>query len=236
MGVFDHVERKLEGAVSGVFARAFKGDVQPVEITARLQKELDAQAQLLDRERKLVPNDFHITLSPHDYARIVPYSKTLNSELIPQLMAYATQHNYIFNGGVSITYAEDPKLPIGRFNVASKAVADVTPNPDVPFSSRATALAVEVNGMRHPLSQPGLVIGRGIEADLRINDPGISRQHAQILVNGFGPDAALSVEDLGSTNGIMVDGQRVLSAPLSVGSHITIGSTVLVIVSVVSDA
>ena len=51
MGVFDRVERTLENAVSGAFARAFKGDVQPVEITARLQRELDREAKLLDRAR-----------------------------------------------------------------------------------------------------------------------------------------------------------------------------------------
>ena len=63
MGVFDNLERKLEGVVNGAFARAFKGDVQPVEITARLQKELDAEARLLSRDRKLVPNDFTVYLS-----------------------------------------------------------------------------------------------------------------------------------------------------------------------------
>ena len=85
MGVFDKVEKKLEGAVNGVFARAFKGDVQPVEITARIQKEMDAEAQLLDRERRLVPNEFTIGLSEHDYDRLTPYSRTLNAEIIPQL-------------------------------------------------------------------------------------------------------------------------------------------------------
>ena len=70
MGVFDRVEKKLENAVSGAFARAFKGDVQPVEITARLQRELDSEAKLLSRERKLVPNEFHVALSQHDYDRL----------------------------------------------------------------------------------------------------------------------------------------------------------------------
>ena len=67
MGFLGKVERRIEGAVNGVFARAFKGDVQPVEITARLQKELDSEAQLLSREKRLVPNDFLIGLSVHDY-------------------------------------------------------------------------------------------------------------------------------------------------------------------------
>lgn len=76
---------KLGGAVNGVFARAFKGDVQPVEITARLQRELDTEAKLLNRERRLVPNDFTVQLSNHDHDRLAPYSKMLNSEVIPQL-------------------------------------------------------------------------------------------------------------------------------------------------------
>ncbi len=236
MGVFDHVERKLEDAVSGVFARAFKGDVQPVEITARLERELDSEAQLLDRDRKLVPNVFHISLSSHDYARIVPYSKTYSAELAPQLTAYAAERNYIFNGAITIDYREDPKLPIGRFKVKSTAVADVTTNPATPVSRQRNALAVEVNGTLHPLTQPGLTIGRGIESDLRISDPGISRQHARILVNGFGPDAQVTIEDLGSTNGITVNGQKVSSAPLTVGSRIGIGSTILSVVSAVNDA
>ena len=125
MGVFDRVERTLENAVSGAFARAFKGDVQPVEITARLQRELDREAKLLDRARKLVPNDFQIGLSTHDYERLTPYSKTLNSEIVPQLRNYATEHGYLFNGPVTIDYSLDESLPVGRFTVTSAAVAGV---------------------------------------------------------------------------------------------------------------
>ena len=111
MGVFDRVEKKLEGAVNGVFARAFKGDVQPVEITARLQRELDTEAKLLNRERKLVPNDFTVQLSKHDHDRLAPYSKMLNSEVIPQLRDYAADKGYIFNGPITIDYELDDSLP-----------------------------------------------------------------------------------------------------------------------------
>ncbi|MCP6606392.1 DUF3662 domain-containing protein, partial [Klebsiella pneumoniae] len=86
--------------VSGAFARAFQGDVQPVEITARLQRELDSEAKLLSRDRKLVPNEFTIGLSQHDYDRLTPYSKTLNAELAPQMRDYAAESGYIFNGPV----------------------------------------------------------------------------------------------------------------------------------------
>jgi len=234
MGVLDGAEKKLEGAVSNVFARAFKGDVQPIELTARLQRELDTQAQILGRDRKLVPNEFHIALSPHDFAHITPYALTMNADIVPQLQSYAAQRGYIFNGAIVIDYAENPRLPVGRFTVTSQAVADVdaAPMPSPLRPSRPAALAIEVNGARHPLRQPGVTIGRGADADMRINDPGISRLHARILVNGLGANAALSIEDLGSTNGITVDGQRVKNAVLRVGSRIGIGNTVLAIVAV----
>ncbi|MDQ7991993.1 MAG: DUF3662 and FHA domain-containing protein [Propionicimonas sp.] len=235
MGVFDRVERKLENAVSGAFARAFKGDVQPVEITARLQRELDREAKLLDRARKLVPNDFRVALSPHDYDRLTPYSKTLNSEILPQLRNYATEHGYIFNGPLTIEYLLDESLPVGRFTVASAAVAGVDAEPATPSEIRHAALVVEVNGVRHPLNPPGLTIGRGTEADLRINDPGVSRLHARIVVNGSGPQQQLWIEDLGSTNGIIVDGQKVRQSALADGSRIEIGSSRLSITSPVAD-
>jgi hypothetical protein len=237
MGVFDRVEKKLENAVGGAFARAFKGDVQPVEITARLQRELDAEAKLLSRERKLVPNEFRIGLSSHDYDRLTPYSKTLNSEIIPQLTTYAGEKGYIFNGPVAIDYGLDESLPIGRFTVTSAAVAGVvdTVEPASVSPLRPVSLVVEVNGVRHPLVAPGVTIGRGTEADLRINDPGVSRLHARILLTDTPSGPQLSIEDLGSTNGITVDGVRTRQASLHQGSRIEVGSTRLAIVSPVND-
>lgn len=236
MGVFDRVEKKLEDVVSGAFARAFKGDVQPVEIAARLQRELDTEAKLLSRDRKLVPNEFHVGLSPHDFDRLTPYSKTLNAEIVPQLHDYAAEHGYIFNGPILIEYTLDQGLPIGRFTVRSAAVAGVDAAEDpTPSEIRTATLVIEVNGIRHPLTAPGLTIGRGTDADLRINDPGVSRSHARIEVAESGGQQRITIEDLGSTNGITVDGQRVRHATLSAGSRIEIGSTRLSIISPVSD-
>ena len=230
MGLFDKVEKKIEGAVNGVFARAFKGDVQPVEIAARLQRELDSEAKLLSREKRLVPNDFTIGLSTHDYERLYPYSRTLNAEITAELREHAAERNYVFNGPVSITYELDASLPTGRFTVASAAVAGVVPSTRVTETAiRRSPLVLEVNGVRHPLVAPGFVIGRGSEADLRINDPGISRRHARIIVRGSGDELEVEIEDLGSTNGITVNGRKVGSAPLDEGSKIEIGSTRLLV-------
>ena len=227
MGIFARFEKKVEGAVSGAFARAFKGDVQPVEIAARLQRELDAEAKLLSRDKRLVPNEFKVGLSQHDHDKLAPYATTLNAELATALRNHARETGYVFNGPVKVVFELDSSLPTGRFTVDSEAVAGITPR-----SGRASEtsinrapLVLEVNGTRHPLKPPGLVIGRGTEADLRINDPGISRRHAQIRVNTAGPQVQIDIVDLGSTNGIVVNGHRVQQAALQEGSRIEIGST-----------
>jgi hypothetical protein len=227
MGIFARFEKKVEGAVSGAFARAFKGDVQPVEIAARLQRELDAEAKLLSRDKRLVPNEFKVGLSQHDHDKLAPYATTLNAELATALRNHARETGYVFNGPVKVVFELDSSLPTGRFTVDSEAVAGITPR-----SGRASEtsinrapLVLEVNGTRHPLQPPGLVIGRGTEADLRINDPGISRRHAQIRVNTAGPQVQIDIVDLGSTNGIVVNGHRVQQAALQEGSRIEIGST-----------
>ena len=234
MGVFDNLERKLEGVVNGAFARAFKGDVQPVEITARLQKELDAEARMLSRDRRLVPNDFTIGLSGHDYDRLVPYSRTLNSDIIPQLREYAANAGYVFNGPVTIAYELEPQLPVGRFTVESQAVAAAA-TPATTTAIRRASLVLEVNGIRHPLSPPGFTLGRGTDADVRINDPGISRLHARVSVRGSEDVPQVTIEDMGSTNGIIVDGRRVQTASLRDGSRVELGNTRMLVRSPVSD-
>lgn len=234
MGVFDDLERKLEGVVNGAFARAFKGDVQPVEITARLQRELDSEAHLLSRDRKLVPNDFTVGLSSHDYDRLTPYSRTLNAEIILQLREYAANAGYLFNGPVTIAYELDASLPVGRFTVVSQAVAAAA-TPATTTAIRRASLVLEVNGIRHPLSPPGFTIGRGTDADVRINDPGVSRLHARVSVHDDSGDPRITIEDMGSTNGIIVDGRRVQTSPLRDGSRVELGSTRMLVRSPVSD-
>lgn len=225
MGVFDRAEKRIGAAVDKAFARAFKGDVQPVEIAAGIQRELDAEARLLSRDKRLVPNDFTVFLSTHDHARLFPYSKAINSEIIPDLRDHARERSYVFNGPISITYDLDDSLPTGQFKVGSEAVSREAPQPASSSRRPARALVIEVSGVRHPLVPPGLVVGRGSEADLRLNDPGISRRHALITVTGTADAPQVSIEDLGSTNGIIVDGSRVSQAKLRDGSRVEIGNT-----------
>jgi hypothetical protein len=236
MGGFQNFENKLEQMISGVFARAFRSAVQPVEISAALQREVDNNAQILSRDRRLVPNSFHVELSQTDLERLSPYDSAMAEELTNALRDHADHQSYVFPGPVSIAFDEAADLTTGRFRVRSKAIAKVTHNATHTQVGRARAL-LDVNGTQHPLDPPGLVVGRGTEADLRINDPGVSRRHIEFRVSGggAGSDVRIAVHDLGSTNGMLVDGSKVLEAPMYDGSTVKIGNTTMT-VRVVTEA
>ena len=233
MGMLQRLESRLEQAVSGAFAKAFRSAVQPVELAAALQREVDSSAQILSRDRRLVPNTFAIELSPTDSERLGPYSDTLRRELTTMLQDYAEQQHYVFAGPVSIGFDQEDDLGTGRFRVRSQAAAQVeaaqrplrdggtrpSPRPSRP------EVVLEVNGTRHPVVDR-VVVGRGGEADLRINDPGVSRRHAELRFEGVGD---LVIEDLGSTNGTSVDGRRIDRSRLHDGATVRVGTTDLVV-------
>ncbi|WP_232677252.1 DUF3662 and FHA domain-containing protein [Nocardioides sp. R-C-SC26] len=230
MGGLHRFEQRLESMISGAFARTFRSAVQPVEIAAALEREVDNNAQILSRDRRLVPNAFHVELARTDLDRLAPYDSALAGELIDQLQKHAVGQGYVFPGPVQIGFEPAEDLTTGRFRIRSEALAKVTHNATHTQVRRARAL-VEVNGTQHPLQPPGLVIGRGTDADIRINDPGISRRHAEFLVfeDRDGGDPRIEVHDLGSTNGITVDGAKVPRATLYDGAQVRIGTTTLTV-------
>jgi len=225
MGMLQRFESRLEQAVSGVFAKAFRSAVQPVELAAALQRELDNSAQILSRNRRLVPNTFTIELSAVDFERLQPYSQTLSDELIGMLRDHADEQHYVFAGPVSIDFSQEDDLVTGRFHVRSHATAQVVNHSAPVRPTGRSTVALEVNGATHPVAAPGMVLGRGSEADLRINDPGVSRRHAELRVTGVPGHPTVTVVDLGSTNGTLVDGKRVKELQVANGAVVRIGNT-----------
>ena len=224
-------ENRLEQIISGAFAKAFRSAVQPVEISSALQREVDNNAQILSRNRRLVPNTFQVELSGTDLERLGPYDSAVGDELKRTLTSHAQQQGYVFPGPLEIAFEEAEDLTTGRFRVTSKAVAKVTHNATHTMVGRARAL-LEVNGTQHPLDPPGLVVGRGREADVQINDPGVSRRHVEFKVatgSPGAPDLRLWVRDLGSTNGMLVDGAKVPESRLRDGSQVKIGRTTMTV-------
>ena len=167
MSSLQRFERRLEQMISGAFARAFRSAVQPVESAAALQRECDNNAQILSRQRRLVPNDFHVELAQTDLERLAPYDSAMAAELEKQVTEHAQQNGYSFPGPVSIDFEASEDLTTGRFRVRSRALAKVSSNSTHTQVGRARAV-LEVNGTQHPLAPPGAIVGRGTDADVYV--------------------------------------------------------------------
>ena len=214
MGLLDNFEKGLERAVNGAFAKTFKSGLQPVEITAALRRELDTKAAVVARDRILVPNCFTVRLSRSDYERMLGLGPTLTDELTQHVQRHAAAQGYSFAGGISIALSEDPSLSAGMLEIQSVNVKGEV----------AWTPVLEINGKRHPILHSHTVIGRGSDADITVDDTGISRRHVEILWDG----KRAQVNDLGSTNGSLLNGNPVAKAPLPPDSVIDIGRTRIV--------
>jgi hypothetical protein len=214
LGLLDSFERGLERAVNGAFAKTFKSGVQPVEITSALRRELDTNAVIVARDRILVPNRFVVQLSPADHQRMSSLGPTLIDELTGLVQRHASSQNYQFAGGVSIRLDQDSSLSEGIIRVSSENVkGEISWIP-----------VLDINGTRHAITRARTVIGRGSDADITVDDSSISRKHVEILWDG----KRAQVNDLGSTNGSELNGQKVAKAPLPTDSVISIGRTRIV--------
>jgi Protein of unknown function (DUF3662)/FHA domain len=275
VGVLQRFERRLEGLVNGAFAKAFKSEVQPVEIASALQRECDDRAAVVSRGRTMVPNDFTVELGDHDYERLTTYAAPLSAELADLVQEHGRDQRYMFVGPVEVKFERAADLATGMFRIRSQALAGVVqmpgpaagypsaqaagyppqygappgyppagmpgldgmgvppqhqpamggyPPPGPPMGGPAApSFWVEINGVRHPLNRPVTSMGRGTDVDLRVDDPSVSRRHAEIRT---GMPSVIS--DLGSTNGIVVDDQHVRQAQLRDGSVIHLGNTTIV--------
>ncbi|MBI1377916.1 MAG: DUF2662 domain-containing protein [Frankiales bacterium] len=226
MGLLDRFEQRLDRMVNGAFARAFKAEVQPVEIASAMQREMDERAAVVSRGRTVVPNAFVIELSPHDHERLSVYASTLTDELAGMVREYAEEQRYTFVGGPVVELGLDPELETGLFRVHSEAKAEVAsvPPPARPAAAAAPQVGqprlVASDDLAHPLTRAVTRLGRGTDVDIRVDDPGVSRHHAEILL---GREVVL--RDLDSTNGTYVDGVQVGETVLHDGSVVQLGGT-----------
>ncbi|GAB4100496.1 DUF3662 and FHA domain-containing protein [Sinomonas halotolerans] len=243
MGLLDRLERGIEKAVHGVFSTGSKGQVQPVEIASRMRREMDHKAYAIDQGRTLAPNAFEARLSDADFERAREWGQSLAEELCEVASKHARSQGYTLQGPVRVSFHHDSELRAGEFEVVSRTEkgagrpAGMRP-PSAPAPARRPNLpsappqqagpltpVLEIDGQRYAINAESVVLGRSSEADIVIDDTGVSRRHLEIRVDGPGPRAV----DLGSTNGSYVNGQRVSgSAELRDGSVVTMGRTKIV--------
>jgi hypothetical protein len=207
-------ERRLERLVEGVFAKAFKSGLQPVEIGRRLLREMDL-GRTLGVRGTIVPNAFTVAVSPADRTRLAP----LETETVKELAAFAREHardeGYQFLGPVQVTLETDANLGEGSFLVGGDVRAAEGGGP--------VGSLVLPNGDRVPLGDDPLTIGRLAECDLPLGDPNVSRRHAEVRRQ----DDHFVVVDLGSTNGTRVNGAGVKERALNDGDEISVGGTTM---------
>ncbi len=215
MGFIENFERRLETFVNGAFSKAFKSQLQPVEISAAIKAKMDVSAAVIGKDRILAPNEFRVSLSQTDLLRLNSLGEDLVDEISKQVNSHAKKQRYQLTNQLAISLSASPTLAIGQISVAasgSKAeqVANVSWVP-----------AIDIAGKRYLLAKAKTTIGRDATADIQVNDSGLSRTHFAINWDG----STGSVEDLGSTNGTTVSGVNVKLQTISADTVIKAGRT-----------
>ena len=239
MSVLRNLEAKLEGLVEGAFSRAFRSQVQPVEIARKLAKEME-DAKSVSLSRTYVPNQFWVYLSPDDHARFENFEDGLKKELSDYLLEHARSHGLALVTRPTVELETDDRLSLGEFGIQAKLVRPAEAGSDAEAvegefghtmvysttgarrveSPRHTTRALLVgDDKRTVVSGDPFVIGRARECDLVLDDPNVSRRHAELRRENGG----WAVRDLGSTNGIKVNGRRSAGGRLQPGDEITLG-------------
>jgi hypothetical protein len=221
------VERSFENIFDGLFSRAFKSGVKPLQLGRKLLQVVDAEREVDAQGRRVVPNSYLIQLSPHDREGFANVEPTLMQELTAALREYITQEGYHVEGKARVALHTNADLRKGKFTVECRnIVADapaattaptepaaptlsVVPNPPSAFDHPPAVLTLP-GGQRIELHEGHYVLGRHLQNDIVLNDTNVSRRHAE-FVSAAGE---VTVKDLGSTNGTKVNGVLVTGEQL----------------------
>jgi hypothetical protein len=230
-----------------VFSRAFSSEVQPVELARKLAKEMDAH-KTAGVARVYVPNEYTVYLSGKDRTRLEGYERSLEQELSGYLLEHARRRGYDLLTRPTVAFQTDERLRLGEFGIQTRLVKPPAHEGEAPSQGEeghtmvysavregaATAKApshraevstravVTVDDRRYVLDGERSTIGRSRDADCVLRDPNISRHHAELRRSASGE---WTIADLGSTNGVKVNGRRVGSTRLKSGDQVTLGTT-----------
>jgi len=253
MSVLRSIESKIAGLVEGTFNRAFRSEVRPVEIARRLTREMEEhKSQSLSRT--YVPTEYRVFLSPRDRERFADYEEELAAEMAGYLLEHARRERLALISQPVVEFETDDRLGLGEFGIQTRSVHpenaedDHQPAPErraqessgrtmvystagrvaEPLEERArsrqrTALLV-TGGRRLVVGAGGATIGRSRQCDVMLDDPNLSRAHAEIRPRG----GSWVVTDLGSTNGSRLNGRRLEATEvLKPGDELEFGATQL---------
>lgn len=234
MSVLRNLEQRLSGLVEGTFGRVFRTEVGPVEIARRMTREMDQNVKV-SLSRSYAPNEYVIWLSEEDRARYDGVEEEVADELAGHLLEHARAERLTLVSRPVIQFGVDETLGLGEFGIETRVIRfDDLPaeepqrqppvEPREPLPAAPGRAIFEAEGTRFTIPPAGALIGRSSACDVVLANPDVSRQHAQIT---FDEIDGWIVEDLGSTNGVIVNGGRVDgSLRLGSGDQITLGPVV----------
>ncbi len=219
------VERRIENVFDGLFSRAFRSGIKPLQIGRRLLQVVDAERHVDAQGRRVVPNSYLVQLSPADREGFADLEPALHQELTIALREYVSQEGYHVDGKPRVAFHTNPDLKKGRFEIEARNVNQGSPapavseptTPDAPAPAAPTLTVVHDAFDRPPavLTLPGgqrveireghYVMGRSLDSDVVVNDSNVSRRHAEFVCAA----GEVVVRDLGSTNGTKVNGVAV---------------------------
>lgn len=227
MGILDRIERGLDRGVTSIFSPG-RGQLKPLDLAQGLKRECDDQIQVLDRTRTLAPNAYTVYLHGDDHERFASWEDTLLEELERVVLEHAEKNRYMFVGGVSVSLEQDDEVRPGRFETESRTErGSVAPATGSASAGAAGHPIVEIDDQQYLLTGPVTVIGRGGDSDIILDDTGVSRHHVELRTD---PEGRVVVTDLGSTNGTIVDSERVKTPTIAHdGSVLKIGRTRLTV-------
>jgi hypothetical protein len=246
MSVLRNLESKLAELVEGTFSRAFKSEVRPVEIARKLGKEMDDN-RVQSLSRTYAPNEYVVWLSPDDRKQFEGYEEDLRNELSGYLLEHARRERVSLATRPSIEFRTDERLRLGEFGIQARLVHPGRAEDEAPSQGehghtmvytvserlaeplreedpRRGSAVLRVDGRTELLGASGGVLGRSRDTDITVDDPNVSRHHAEVRPSG----GSWIVRDLGSTNGVKVNGQRVDPArpqSLKPGDTIELGTS-----------
>ncbi len=250
MSVLRSLEEKIAGLVEGTFGRVFRSEVRPVELARKLAKEMD-EHRTVSVSRTYVPNEYVVWLSPQDRQRYEGVEASVIDELGAYLLEHARRERLALVSKPQIEFRTDERLALGEFGIQARLVephaepaasghearpADFGHTMVYSTADRHQSALNEVgsgagnvrrravivaDGKRLRIPPTGALIGRSREADIVLDDSNVSRRHAEISPSGQG----WLIQDLGSTNGVRVNGRAVDGPhPLESGDRIELGT------------
>ncbi|QPK81438.1 DUF3662 domain-containing protein [Schaalia sp. ZJ405] len=220
MSIFDRFEHAVEKGVNSAFSRVFRSGIKPVDVTSAIRRALDDSVQEVSSDRVIAANHFTIHAAKADLDSLEADLDVLADEFSQQVTEHAASHGYALLGPVTIDFREDSTEMTGTLRVEAEnrrgAAAPATAS-----SASPEHPILDIGEEKWLLTEPVTVIGRGSEADIVVNDSGVSRRHLELRITPTGVIAT----DLGSTNGTYVEGHKIDAATLLDGNQIVIGRT-----------